>query len=1051
MGFPPSMVIRVWSIFMQLFLLTSASSRLAGHEVDRLSLLAFKAEITSDSMGILSSWNESLHLCEWPGVFCGRRHQRVTVLDLQSSQLKGTLSPHIGNLSFLRTLRLQNNSFSGTIPQEIGRLFRLQMLQLGNNSFSGHIPFNISRCSNLKYLGLAFNNLGGNIPIEIGSLSKLWLLDLDSNNLIGEIPPSFSNLSSLEILTVYQNNLHGGIPNSLGQLKILTFLGLGSNYLNGTIPPSIYNLSSIELISVVENQLNGTLPPGLGHTVFPNLQAFYFHVNSFSGPIPITISNASNLSIFGISENMFTGRVPSLAARMSNLFRVEMDDNILGNNEDGDLDFLYSLVNCTNLERLIISGNNFGGLLPESVSNLSTELTVMNMGGNRIRGRIPVGIGNLINLGILGFEANLLTGPIPSSICKLNRLFSLKLNHNKLSGTIPSSLGNLTSLGSLNLMSNNLQGNIPPSLHECRNLLALVLSNNNLTGPIPDEVISLSSLSQVLDLSRNCFTDTIPFGVGLLLQLASLDLSNNQLSGEIPNSIGNCISLESLHLEGNLLQGTIPEDWSSLRGIGDIDLSRNYLSGRIPNYLESFRILQNLNLSFNDLEGAVPTKGVFRNTSELSITGNKRLCGGTPQLGLPRCISNQSNQEPKPELFPWLKLLTSIVCGGVIGLVLLLCFVLLHPSRKALRFVLLYPSRKARVKPTSGSSWGVSLLKVSYGDLLKATNGFSSRNLIGAGSFGSVYRGILNEEERIVAVKVLNVQSSGESFIAECEALKNIRHRNLVKLLTVCASIDFQGNDFKALVYEFMMNGSLEEWLHTSADRVAGAPIVQGHLNLIQRVNIAIDVANALNYLHNHSHMPIVHCDLKPSNVLLEGDMTACVADFGLARYLPDASLSLPTHESTSNVITGSIGYIAPEYGMGNQVSTYGDAYSYGILLLEMLTGKRPTDEMFKDGMNLHNFVRMALPERVEEICDPVLLQKKESSTRSNATDNRNNIEDDQGQRIRKCLVIIARIGVACSADFPRERMDIGNVVDGLYLVRDVLTGTWIPRNHVTA
>lgn len=139
------------------------------------------------------------------------------------------------------------------------------------------------------------------------------------------------------------------------------------------------------------------------------------------------------------------------------------------------------------------------------------------------------------------------------------------------------------------------------------------------------------------------------------------------------------------------------------------------------------------------------------------------------------------------------------------------------------------------------------------------------------------------------------------------------------------------------------------------------------------------------------------------------------------------------------------------EYGMGNQVSTSGDVYSYGILLLEMLTGKRPTDDMFKDGMNLHNFVRMALPERVEEICDPVLLQKKESSTRSNATNNRNNIEDDQGQRIRKCLVIIARIGVACSADFPRERMDIGNVVDGLYLVRDVLTGTWIPRNHVTA
>ncbi|VVA12614.1 PREDICTED: probable LRR receptor [Prunus dulcis] len=1044
MGFPPGMVIRVWSIFMQLFLLTSASSRLVGHEVDRLSLLAFKAEIMSDTMGILSSWNEFLHSCEWPGVFCGHRHRRVTVLDLQSSQLKGSLSPHIGNLSFLRTLRLQNNSFSGTIPQEIGRLFRLQMLSFDNNSFSGAIPSSISRCSNLQYLSLFGNTLSGKIPIEIGSLSKLQVLNLGTNNLSGEIPSAFSNLSSLEMLDVQQNNLHGGIPSSLGQLKSLKYLALGTNNLYGTIPPSIYNLSSIKLISVIANRLHGTLPPGLGHTIFPNLESFSFHMNRFSGPIPITISNASNLKFFGISVNIFTGRVPSLA-RISNLFRVEMDSNSLGNNEDGDLDFLSSLVNCTNLERLDISGNNFGGLLPDSISNLSTKLTVLKLGMNQIRGSIPVGIGNLINLGVLDFKVNLLRAGIPSSICNLNKLYDLLLNHNELSGALPSSLGNLTSLGRLNLMSNHLQGSIPPSLGECRNLLALVLSQNNLSGPIPPEVIRLSSLS-VLDLSSNHFTGSIPIDVRYLVSLTSLALSENKLSGELPNAIGNCMSLKSLHLEGNFLRGTIPEDWSSLRGIEDFDLSRNNLSGRIPYYLGSFDFLRNLNLSFNDLEGAVPMRGVFQNTSALSIMGNKRLCGGICLLGLPRrrIISNESKQE-------WRRVLKSIAIGGVIGLGLLLCFVLLNLSKKALRFVLLYPSRKARVKPTSGSSWGVSLLKVSYADLLKATNGFSTRNLIGAGSFGCVYRGILNEEERIVAVKVLNVHSSRESFIAECEALKNIRHRNIVKLLTACASIDFQGNDFKALVYEFMMNGSLEEWLHISADRVAGAPIVQGHLNLIQRVSIAIDVANALNYLHNHSHMPIIHCDLKPSNVLLQGDMTACVADFGLAKYLPYASRSLPLHENTSNVIKGSIGYIAPEYGMGNQVSTYGGVYSYGILLLEMLTGKRPTDEMFKDGMNLHNFVRMALPERVEEICDPVLLQKKESSTRSNATNNRNNIEDDQGQRIRKCLVIIARIGVACSADFPRERMDIGNVVDGLYLVRDVLTGTWIPRNHVTA
>ncbi|XP_070681896.1 putative receptor-like protein kinase At3g47110 [Malus domestica] len=157
---------------------SASSSRLAGNEVDRLSLLAFKAEIVTDTLGILSPWNESLHFCHWPGITCGHRHQRVTVLDLQSSRLAGHLSPHIGNLSFLRALYLQNNSFSHTIPPEIGRLFRLEELFLDNNSFGGHIPFNISRCSNLQYLRLNGNTLSDELPTEIASLSKLQCCNL---------------------------------------------------------------------------------------------------------------------------------------------------------------------------------------------------------------------------------------------------------------------------------------------------------------------------------------------------------------------------------------------------------------------------------------------------------------------------------------------------------------------------------------------------------------------------------------------------------------------------------------------------------------------------------------------------------------------------------------------------------------------------------------------------------------------------------------------------------------------------------------------------------
>ncbi|CAN6568950.1 unnamed protein product [Malus baccata var. baccata] len=1010
MGFS-SIINIIWSILMQLFLLmsTSSSLHLGGNETDRQSLLAFKAKIVNDPLGILSSWNESLHFCQWQGIVCGRRHQRVTVLDLQSSRLYGQLSPHIGNLSFLRNLNLQNNSFNNIIPQEISRLFRLQQLLLENNSFSGDIPFNLSRCTNLQILRIAGNHLMGKIPIEIGSLSKLQLLFLRRNNLSGEIPPSLGNLSSLQVLDVSENNMREGIPNSLGQLKRLTHLAVSSNNLNGTIPPSIYNLSSITVISVLLNELHGTLPPGLGHTIFPNLQQFYFRSNQFSGPIPNSISNASNLSHFEISINEFTGKVPSLA-RLSNLYLLGLADNNLGNDEEGDLDFISSLVNCTKLTLFDVSGNNFGGVLPESISNLSTELNQMVFGRNRIRGRIPIGIGNLINLEVVASEGNLLTGTIPSSVGKLKRLDALDLKENKLSGTIPSSIGNLTSLTRLILKSNKLDGNIPESLGECRNLLLLLLSQNNLRGQIPKQVIGLSSMSRILDLSSNKLTGSIPMEVSNLMHLDFLDVSHNRLSGEIPRSLGNCTGLTTLYLSENSLHGTIPESLSSLRGIKDFDLSRNNLSGIIPSYLASFRFLLNLNLSFNDFEGALPMKGVFENTSALSVMGNSRICGGIPSLRLPKCVSKHSKQG----LSSRLKIIISAACG-VVGLSF------------AILFVILYRSRKARgVKSTSGLTLGVSFLKLSYRDLLKATDGFSAANLIGAGSFGSVYKGILDQYNgRIVAVKVLNLQSAGASkfFTAECETLRTIRHRNLIKLLTACSSIDFQGNEFKALVYDFMVNGSLEKWLHQRGDNPTNP---QKNLDLIQRVNIAIDIACALDYLHNQSHMPIVHCDLKPSNILLDGDMTACVGDFGLARFLD-------VDESSSDEIKGSIGYTAPEYVMGWGVSTSGDVYSYGILLLEMLTGKRPTDDMFKDGLNLHSFVMNAVPEHVKEICDPLLLQNEEKNG------------GDRRQKFEECLISLARIGVACSAEMPRERKDMTNVVPELCLMRDVLMGTRMP------
>ncbi|XP_030965549.1 putative receptor-like protein kinase At3g47110 [Quercus lobata] len=993
----------IFLLFLSLSISKFSLATTLSNETDKLALLEFKSHIDSP-LNVLASWNDSFHFCHWVGVTCGNKHQRVIGLDLKNNKLVGTISPHIGNLSFLRSLNLASNSFHGGIPSEVGYLTRLRNLNLSYNPIlGGEIPVNLSHCSNLQYLHLQYNDLVQGIPSELGFLSKLQILFLDDNHLSGRFPPSLGNLSSLQNLSFRHNNLEGEIPNTVAQMKRLTSFRVSGNHLSGVFPPSLYNLSLLTFIALTNNNFTGNLNPDLG-IALQNLQIFSIGENQFTGTIPVSLSNVSDIQHLDIPKNQFTGTIPMSFGNLLNLQWFGVAYNLLGNNSVDDLSFLSSLNNCSQLNSLDVSYNQLGGELPNSITNLSIQLSWLALVGNSIGGSIPTQISNLVSLTLLALGSNSLTGNIPSSIGKLTKLNKLYLYENKLTGVIPSSVGNMTQLLHLYLFSNGLEGSIPTSLGRCSPLQEVYLKHNKLNGTIPQQLFGLPLVQ--IHVSHNSLTGFLPPDFGNLKLLIALDVSYNKFSKEIPAQLGDCLALETLYMQGNSFEGTIP-DLSKLKGIQYLDLSHNNLSGQITSYMANFPVLQTLNLSFNNLEGDVPVEGVFRNASAVEVKGNTGLCGGIRELHLPACPKKH-----KKHFAFKLILAISIAAAFCLTLFYLMALSWLKRSKK---------------KSLSISTFGPTYQKISYKELHNATDGFSLENLIGSGNFGTVYKGKLGPDETHVAIKVLNLQKQGasKSFIAECEALRNIRHRNLVKILTTCSSIDFKGNDFKALVYEFMPNGSLEMQLHPE-DALKQLRI----LNLLQRINIAIDVASALLYLHHHCETPIIHCDLKPSNILLDDDMIAHISDFGLARLLLKSGKEAFLNQLSSAGIKGTVGYAAPEYGMGSQLSTNGDVYSFGILLLEMLTGRRPTDKLFKDDLNLHNFVKLALPGRVMEIVDHSIFNKVGEN------DNMVSSWSDWTSGQTECLISVFQIGLACSAQSPIDRMDMNRVALELFSIK---------------
>ncbi|CAM0908946.1 unnamed protein product [Alopecurus aequalis] len=871
----------------------------------------------------------------------------------------------------------------------------------------GRVP-SFTNCSKLTFLDVSRNNLVGQFPAHLPP--RLQVLRVYINNLTSTIPPSLANITSLTMISCGSNHIKGNIPGRFARLSSLQYLYVGDNQLTGWFPQAILNISTLLDLSLTLNRISGEVPQNLC-TALPNLESLLLDINFFQGYIPSSFGNASSLNEIDLSNNNFTGLVPPIG-KLTKLSYLNLESNQLQAHSREDWEFLDSLGNCTELLDFSISWNLLSGNVPSSLGNLSYKLQRLHLAENQLSGDFPSGIANLRNLTVVSLGWNQFTGVVPEWIGTLKTLQEIYFGSNFFTGFIPPSLSNLSQLGWLDLYSNQFIGNIPPSFGNFQMLQHLDISNNNLHGRVPLEIFRIPTMYE-LNLSFNNLVGQLPTDIGNAKQLILLVLSENKLSGDIPNTLGDCESLENIELDSNIFSGSIPTSLGKITNLNFLNFSTNNLTGPIPTSLGDLQFLKQIDLSFNHLHGEVPAKGIFKNATAVRIDGNKGLCGGALELHLMACSIVPSNSTRHKKTLV-LKVVIPIV--SMVSLVIILSLLFLWRGKQ---------ERKSMSLP----SYAREFPKVSFNDLAKATQGFSMSNLIGRGGYSSVYQGKLVGVENEVAVKVFHLETRGaqKSFIVECNALRNVRHRNLVPILTVCSSIDSNGNDFKALVYEFMSQGDLHKLLYSTRDHEGS--LYLNLLTMAQRMSIVVDVADAMEYLHHNNQGTIIHCDLKPSNILLDDNMTAHVGDFGLARFKVDpTTLYLGNQDSSSVALIGTIGYAAPEYARGCQVSTAADVYSFGVVLLEIFIRRKPTNDMFKYGMSIVKFAEINMPNRVLEIVDPQLLQELELCQETPI---------DLKEKGVRSLLSMLNIGLCCTKPSPGERINMQEVAAKLHGIKD--------------
>ncbi|KAK7381251.1 hypothetical protein VNO78_33798 [Psophocarpus tetragonolobus] len=908
--------------------------------------------------------------------------EKLEVLDLEGNLISGYLPLRINGLKNLRVLNLGFNRIAGEIPSSIASLTSLEVLNLAGNGLNGSVPGFVGR---LRGVYLSFNQLGGVIPGEIGeNCWKLEHLDLSANFMVQGIPVSFGNCGKLRTLLLYSNLLEKAIPVELGRLKSLEVLDVSRNGLTGSVPKELGNCSELRVfvlsnlfdprgdvtagdmwnLGSVNDELNyfeGAMAVEI--LALPKLRILWAPMVNLEGSIQGSWGGCESLEMVNLAQNFFSGEFPNQLSVCKRLHFVDLSANNLTGRLSEELH-----VPCMSV--FDVSGNMLSGSVPDFSNTVCPPVPSWNgnlfKDGNvsppyasyfssKVRQRsLFTSMGGVGISVVHNFGQNSFTGiqSLPIAHGKLGKQigYTFLVGENNLTEPFPSYLfekcDGLDAL-LLNVSYNRISGQIPSNFSGiCRLLKFFDASGNQLAGSIPFDVGNLVSLAS-LNLSWNQFQAQIPASLGQMTNLKFLSLAGNKLNGSIPSSLGQLYSLEVLDLSSNSLTGEIPKAIENMRNLTDVLLNNNNLSGHIPDGLAHVTTLSVFNVSFNNLSGSLPShSGLIKCSSAVGnpflspcqgvslivpsgnqpgpIDGNSYSIATTPATGKKSGTGFSSIE------------IASIASASAIVSVLIALIILFFYTRKW--------NPRSRVVGTARKEVTMftnTEVPLTFDSVVQATGNFNASNCIGNGGFGATYKAEISPGF-MVAVKRLAVGRfhGVQQFHAEIRTLGRLHHPNLVTLIGyhACETEMF-------LIYNYLPGGNLEKFIQERSTRAVDWKILH---------KIALDIALALAYLHDQCVPRVLHRDVKPSNILLDDDFNAYLSDFGLARLLGTSE----THATTG--VAGTFGYVAPEYAMTCRVSDKADVYSYGVVLLELLSDKKALDPSFSPYGNGFNIVAWA-------------------------------------------------------------------------------------------